>query len=93
MYKVKLMPDAEEHLKYWAKSGQIKVLKKIHTLLRELEEHPKTGTGQVEQLKDNLSGYWSRRINKSSRLVYSIDDDTVTVIVISARSHYFKLYI
>ncbi len=90
-YKVKLMPTAEKHLMFWAESGQIKVLKKIHMLLKELEEHPRTGTGQVEQLKDNLHGYWSRRINKSSRLVYSIDDEIVAVTIVSAKGHYSGL--
>ncbi len=91
MYKIKLMPEAEAHIKFWAQSGQIKTLSKIQMLLIELEEHPRTGTGQVEQLKDNLRGFWSRRINKSSRLVYSIDDETIMVTVISAKGHYDNL--
>jgi len=53
-----------------------------------LEEHPETGIGQPEQLKHNLSGYWSRRINQKDRLIYRIDEVIVTVFVISASSHY-----
>lgn len=85
------MPSAEAHMKYWAKSGQVKVLDKILDLLRELEEHPRTGTGQVEQLKGNLNGYWSSRINKFSRMVYCIDDEEVTVIIVSVKGHYTDL--
>ena len=50
-------------------------------------EHPKTGTSHVEQLKGNRSGEWSRQIDKKNRLIYTIDDDIVTVEVISAKGH------
>ena len=78
-YKLILTPEAEKHLDEWSKSGQVKSLQKIVKLLEELTLHPKTGTGQVEQLKGNLTGYWSRRINKSDRIIYSIEDEKVIV--------------
>ncbi len=64
------------------------MINKIEKLLIELIEHPKTGTGQVEQLKGERQGQWSRRIDKKNRLVYTIDDEIVTVEVISAKGHY-----
>ncbi|GHT38810.1 hypothetical protein FACS189427_13060 [Planctomycetales bacterium] len=36
----------------------------------------------------NRSGFWSQRINQEHRLVYSIEDEIVTVIVVSAKGHY-----
>ena len=87
-YKLVLTPEAQKHLDEWAKSGQKKTLQKIVRLLEELTLHPKTGTGQVEQLKGNLSGYWSRRINKADRIIYSIEDERVIVTVISMKGHY-----
>lgn len=87
-YFVDLSKEAKNHIVEWRKSGQKKILAKIEVLLSELAEHPKTGTGQVEQLKRNLSGLWSRRIDKHNRLVYSIADDVVTVTVVSAKGHY-----
>lgn len=87
-YELVLMPEAEKHLKEWQKSGQKKTLKKIADLFEELRQHPTTGTGHVEQLKGNYSGYWSREINKSDRMIYSIEDDKVIVNVISLKSHY-----
>ena len=51
-------------------------------------EHPRKGTGQPEKLKYNLEGLYSRRINKKHRLVYDIKDEIVTVVVLSAHSHY-----
>lgn len=87
-YTLILTPEAQKHLDDWSKSGQIKTRQKIARLLEELTLHPKTGTGQVEQLKGNLSGYWSRRINKADRIIYTIEDEKVIVTVISKKGHY-----
>ena len=76
--------DIERH----KKSGDKALLRKIEKLLNELKEHPRTGTGQPELLKHNLAGYYSRRINRKHRLVYEIKDEVVTVLVLSAHSHY-----
>lgn len=78
------LSDIEKH----KKSGDKSVLKKIEKLLNELMEHPTTGTGQPEQLKHNLAGLYSRRINQKHRLVYSINEEVVTVYVLSAWAHY-----
>ncbi len=88
IYKLILMPEAEKHLKEWRRSGQKKTLKKIADLFEELQKHPTTGTGKVEQLKGDLSGYWSRRIDKESRMIYAIEEDKVIVAVVSLRGHY-----
>jgi len=72
------------------KSGNKSVEKKIKTILNELKEHPYTGTGQPEQLKHELSGFWSRRINQKDRIIYSVEEEIVTVEVISAMGHYGK---
>lgn len=53
-YTLFLTDVATEHLEEWKKSGQKKTLTKIANLFQELEEHPSTGTGQVEQLRGNL---------------------------------------
>jgi toxin YoeB len=62
--------------------------KKVIKLLKELEVHPETGTGKVEQLKHDYSGYWSRRINSADRLIYRIIENEVVVLVVSAKGHY-----
>lgn len=88
IYELVLTPEAERHLLEWSKSGQKKIQKKIADLFEELRSHPTTGTGKVEQLKGSLSGLWSRRIDKGTRLIYSIEEERVTVIVISLKGHY-----
>ncbi len=80
--------EAQKDLKKHFKSGNKPTIKKIETILRELEIHPYTGEGQPEELKYNLRGYWSRRINSKDRLIYTVNDSTVFVEVLSAMGHY-----
>jgi len=70
------------------KSGNKASVNKIAVILKELEEHPYSGTGQPEQLKYNLSGLWSRRINHTDRLIYQVQENIITVEVVSAMGHY-----
>lgn len=78
------LADIEMH----KKSGNKALLKKLESFLTELMEHPKTGIGKPGKLKHQMSGIYSRRINQMHRLVYSIDENIVTVHVLSAWSHY-----
>ncbi len=50
---------------------------------------PYNGVGNPEALKNNLLGFWSRRINLKDRIIYSIDDNLVTVTVVSVLGHYY----
>ena len=88
MYILNITDQAKKDIAYLKKNGGKAVTNKVEKLLIELIEHPKTGTGQIEQLKGDRQGQWSRRIDKKNRLIYSIDDEIVTVEVISAKGHY-----
>lgn len=57
-------------------------------MLDELLIDPYTGTGQPEQLKHDLQGLWSRRINQKDRLIYDVQENIVTVYVLSAMGLY-----
>ncbi|MDR0972957.1 MAG: Txe/YoeB family addiction module toxin [Prevotellaceae bacterium] len=70
------------------KKNEPAAYQKLVTLLEELAEHPRTGTGKPKQLSGNMAGEWSRRISRTHRLRYLIDDDIVTVTVIQAYGHY-----
>ena len=89
-YIIEFEPKAVQDIAELKKSRNKAAITKIEKLLLELREHPTTGTGQVEALKDNLSGFWSRRIDKFNRMIYTIEEDIVTVTVISAKGHYNK---
>lgn len=56
--------------------------------MNELKEHPSTGSGNPEELKYDLSEFWSRRINSKDRLIYEIVEDLNTVFVVSGVGHY-----
>lgn len=89
-YVIEFEPKATQDVAELKKSGNKAAIAKIERLLLELAEHPTTGTGQVEALKDNLSGFWSRRIDKFNRIIYTIAEEIVTVTVVSAKGHYNK---
>lgn len=78
--------QAIEDLKYWKKSGNKIVQKKIQQLITSIEESPLEGIGKPEALKHHLSGLWSRRIDKEHRLIYEVIGDGV--VIISMRYHY-----
>ncbi len=70
---------------YW--QGQDKrTLKRINKLIVNVLRTPFEGIGKPEPLKENLSGFWSRRIDDAHRLVYAVSDTHITVI--SCRYHY-----
>ncbi len=87
-YSVEVQKAAQKHLEIHYKSGDKGSIKRINQIFEELSEHPETGIGQPERLKFGLSGFWSRQINKKDRLIYIIEDNIVTVTVISALGHY-----
>jgi len=81
------MPEAMGDLQRLAKS-EPKAFLKAGRFLKELEEHPKTGTGHPEQLKGQPSNRWSREITKKHRMVYRIFETEVYVEVLTAYGHY-----
>lgn len=87
MYRIVFTEEAQKDLKLLHKKVP-QVIKKLKSLLVELQQHPRTGTGQIEQLKYYTEETWSRRINKEHRLVYRIYDDVVEVLVLSTCGHY-----
>lgn len=88
-YTIEKTKQAERDIAALVKSGNKSLLRKLSDLLVEISEHPRTGTGQVEQLKHYpYKQTWSRRLNQEYRLVYEIHDDVVVVKVISVMDHY-----
>ena len=72
-------PDAQDDLKYWVKTGNKPILKKILQLTNAIIESPFEGIGKPEMLKYDFTGLWSRRINREHRYVYSIDDEVLSI--------------
>ncbi|WP_283710711.1 Txe/YoeB family addiction module toxin [Pseudoalteromonas prydzensis] len=70
---------------YWQTQDK-KTLKRINKLINDVKRSPFEGIGKPEPLKENLSGFWSRRIDDTNRLIYVVDNQAVTII--SCRYHY-----
>jgi toxin YoeB len=77
--------DAWNEYLYWQTEDK-KILKKINQLLKDISRNPYDGIGKPEPLKENLSGYWSRRIDGEHRLIYVVEGDKV--LIFSCRGHY-----
>ena len=70
---------------YWQGQDK-KTLKRINKLISDTKRSPFEGIGKPEALKENLAGFWSRRIDDTNRLVYAVNESHLTII--SCRYHY-----
>lgn len=77
--------DAWDEYCEWQRTDKA-ILKRINELIRDARRDPFSGIGKPEPLKHDLSGLWSRRINETDRLTYSIENDTL--VIVSCKGHY-----
>jgi len=78
-------PAAFEDLGWWVEHDRSKALR-IVKLIREVQREPFEGTGQPEPLKHELTGCWSRRIDREHRLVYQVSEARIRIL--ACRYHY-----
>ncbi len=79
--------EAWNHYSYWLKNDK-KKLNKINGFIKECLRTPFSGTGKPEALKDNLKGFWSRRIDSEHRFIYKFEDGNLDII--ACKFHYKK---
>lgn len=77
--------EAWEDYLYWQTQDK-KTLKRINQLIRDVERSPFEGIGKAEPLKGELSGWWSRRIDDTNRLVYRVRGQIIEIA--SCCGHY-----
>ena len=82
---IAFVPDAWDAYLYRQQQDR-KTLKRINTLIADAAREPFAGIGKPEPLRGNLSGYWSRRIDDTHRLVYRSTD--TELVIIACRFHY-----
>ena len=70
---------------YWQAQDK-KTLKRVNQLVKIIERSNFEGIGKPEALKDNLSGFWSRRIDDANRLIYRINGEFIDIL--SCKGHY-----
>lgn len=85
--KIEFSESALQDFQYFKKNNFPEYVK-IKKLLGNIIETPFLGLGKPEKLKENLKGYYSRRITKEHRLVYSVSENVITVA--SCRYYYSK---
>ncbi|WGE35276.1 Txe/YoeB family addiction module toxin [Actinobacillus genomosp. 1] len=83
--KLTFSSNAWEDYLYWQKTDKI-ILKRINSLIKDIQRQPFEGIGKPEPLKFNLSGFWSRRINEEHRLIYTVEDEAI--LIVACRYHY-----
>ena len=86
-YILDFTEEAKQDIKDLQRSSPVNY-KKVVKLLVELMEHPTEGAGKPKPMKYGFTGCWSRRIDHKNRLVYKVENDIVTVTVLSALGHY-----
>lgn len=77
--------NAWDDYTYWQKVDK-KMIRKINELIKSIKRTPFEGIGKPEPLKFDLTGYWSRRIDREHRLVYQVIDNDLRII--ACRYHY-----
>lgn len=77
--------EAWEDYLYWQQQDK-KTIKRVNSLIKDIERNYYSGIGKPEPLKNELQGYWSRRIDDINRIVYKIEN--VTLYIISCKGHY-----
>ena len=84
---IKLWTDrAWEDYLYWQGQDK-KTLKRVNQLIRDIERNGYDGIGKPEPLRGDLSGWWSRRIDDTNRIVYRLRDED-TVEIAQCKGHY-----
>ena len=88
-YKIAFLPRARKDFDEWKHTDE-KTAERIKVILRDIAEHPFYGIAKPEPLKNNLAGKWSRRINRTDRIIYSVDGSLILVYIFSMKGHYQK---
>jgi toxin YoeB len=79
------MQLAWSHYIYWQTQDK-KTLKRINQIIEDILRNGNDGIGKPEPLKGDLSGWWSRRIDDTNRLVYRINNEVVEIL--QCKGHY-----
>jgi toxin YoeB len=87
MFRIIFVEEGWEQYTYWQTQDK-KTLKKINELIKSICRSPFEGIGKPEPLKNEPSGYWSRRIDDKNRITYSVSEDSITIY--TCKSHYSK---
>ncbi len=83
--KILFTPEARDDYLWWQQNDRA-TLKRLNRLVEDICRNGYEGIGKPEPLRQNLSGFWSRRITTEHRIVYAVEADTVQIV--ACRTHY-----
>jgi toxin YoeB len=83
--KILFTPEAWDDYFWWQQNDRA-TLKRLNRLIEDICRNGYEGVGKPEPLRQNLSGFWSRRITSEHRIVYAVEADTVQIV--ACRTHY-----
>lgn len=83
--KILWSKKAVSDIRTWSLNHK-KVVKRINSLIEDIKRNHFTGLAKPEPLKHDLSGFWSRRIDKNHRLVYKVENSVIYIL--SCKDHY-----
>ena len=84
--EIVLSEKAKNHVDYWKRTNNLAIQKRIIELKNAILSNPFSGIGKHEPLKHQLSGKWSKRIDKANRIIYSVENNTLYIY--SLKGHY-----
>jgi toxin YoeB len=89
MRNIQFTTKAFEEYNEWFEKD-IKMIERIKTLIKDIQREPFKGLGKPEPLKENWSGYWSRRINLEHRLVYKVINEQIIIVTETPDGYYSR---
>lgn len=85
MLNLLFLPEGWEDYLYWQMQDR-KTLRRVNALIQDILRSPYEGVGKPEPLKANRTGWWSRRIDETNRIVYKVENDKI--VISQCRTHY-----
>ena len=85
MLDLLFLPEGWEDYLYWQTHDK-KTLRRINTLIKDIQRNPFEGIGKPEPLKSSYQGWWSRRIDEANGIVYKAEDSQI--VIAQSRTHY-----
>lgn len=79
------LPNGWKDYLYWQENDR-KILQRVNELIKDAQRNPFTGLGKPQALRNNLSGWWSRRITQEHRLIYKVENECLPIM--QCRFHY-----
>lgn len=87
MLDLLFLSEGWEDYLYWQTQDK-KTLRRINALIKDIQRNPFEGVGKPEPLRENRTGWWSRRIDDTNRIVYKVEIGKI--VIAQCRTHYEK---